>query len=167
MPTPVVELIALEIVRRLEAITIENDYTFSVCSVVRPNRLGEGYSPEDKMIVLTQGDSVRNDDLSHPGNPPAIAYDVKFEIECIVRTSDFDPDEYNPEQSERGSQIIKALRDEATDTGTWHTMDGNAVLADIGDVKQFPVSAGDHNGVTVDLNIIYRTSENDPYTVRA
>jgi len=166
MATSVIELIALEIVRRLEQITTENDYSFSVCSVVRPNRLGEGYSPEDKMIVVKQGDSIKNEDASYPGNPPAIAYDVSFEIACIVRSSDFDPDEYNPEQNERGAQIVKAITGEATDPGAWYTMEGNAVLADIGDVKQFAVSEGDHNGVTVDLSVLYRMSENDPYTVR-
>ncbi len=167
MSTSVIELIALEVVRRLEQITIDNDYTFTVCSVVRPNRLGDGYSPEDTMVVLRQGDSVRNLDASHPGNPPAIAYGVTFEIECIVRTSDFAPDEYNTEQNERGSQIVKALINEATDTGLWYTFEGNAILAEIGDVKQFIVTEGDHNGVTIDLSVLYRTSENDPYTVRA
>lgn len=167
MATSVVELIALEIVRRLEQITTDNGYTFSVCDVVRPDRLGKEFSPEDKMVIVKQGDSMRNNELSFAGNPPAIAYDVSFEIECFVRSSDFDPDEYHADQNERGSQIIKALKDEATDTGAWHNFEGNAVLADIGDVKQFNTSESDHNGVTVMLNIIYRTSENDPYTVRA
>lgn len=164
--TSIIELIALEIVRRLEQITTDNDYSFSACDVVRPDRTGKAYAPEDKLIVVKQGDSTKNEEASYPGNPPAIAYDVTFEIDCFLRSSDFDADEYNIDQNERGSQIIKALTTEATDPGAWYSLEGNAILADFGNIKQFSVSESNHNGVTVELNVLYRTSENDPYEVR-
>jgi len=167
MPTTVIESIALEIVRRLERITIDNGYSFDVAGVIRPDRLAPDWSPEDCMIVLTQGDSTRNEQSSYPGNPPAIAYDTEFEINCFVRSSDFANSEYNPDQSERGAQIIKAITAEADDVSMWYTLDGNAVIADIGDIKGYPVSAGVHNGVTVTLKVMHRQDENNPYNVRA
>lgn len=151
----------------MKEITTENAYTFDVTGVVRPDRLGEGYTPEDAMIEVTQGDSSRNDELSCPGNPPAIAYDVEFEINCFVRQSDFDVAAYNTLQNERGAQIVKAITGEATDPGAWHTMAGNAMISDIGDITEFKKSVGDHNGVSVALRVTYRVSENNQYTVRA
>ena len=167
MATTVIELIALEIVRRLEQITTENDYSFDVTGVVRPDRLGQSSTPEDKGIEVTQGDSIRNEELSHPGNPPAIAYDTDFEINCFVRSSDFDQTAFNIDQNERGGQIIKAITQEATDPGLWYTMGGNAIICEIGDVKAFTQSEGNHNGVSVMIQVTHRTSETDPYTVRA
>ena len=87
MPS-VVENIALEIKRRLEQITTGNGYSFSVCEVVRPDRLGQLIKPEDALIVLNQGDSTRNAEMDRPGNPPAVGYDVEFEINCFVRPSE-------------------------------------------------------------------------------
>lgn len=166
MPT-VIENIALEIVRRLEQITIAEGYSFDVPSVVRPDRLAD-YSPEDGMIVLKQNDSTLNQDSSHPGNPPSIAFDTEFEIECFVRASEHsDPTSYHSIQNERGGQIIKAITTEATDPGHWYTFDSNAILSSVGDVRNFGVSDGNHNGVTVVINVLHRQSENDPYQVRA
>lgn len=164
----VIENIALEIVRRLERITVLNGYSFDVVKVVRADRLAVDWSPEDTLIIVKQGDSTMNQDLSHPGNPPAIAFDTEFEIECFVRSSEHsDPVSYNSVQTERGAQIIKAITTEATDTGQWYTFGGNAVLSSIGDVRNFGVSDGNHNGVTVVINVMHRQSENNPYQVRA
>lgn len=166
MPT-VIENIALEMVRRLERITIANGYSFDVPSVVRPDRLAN-WSPEDGLLLLKQGDSTWNNDASHPGNPPAIAFDTEFEIECFVRSSEHsDVTPYHTNQNERGSQIIEAITTEATDPGHWYTFDSNAILSSIGDVRNFGVSDGNHNGVTVVINVLHRQSENNPYQVRA
>ena len=163
----VIENIALEIVRRLEQINTANGYSFDVAGVIRPDRLSD-WSPEDGMIVVKQGDSTMNSDSSHPGNPPAIAFDTEFEIECFVRSSEHsDVEPYHTDQNERGAQVIKAITTEATDPGHWYTFDSNAILSSIGDVRNFGVSDGNHNGVTVAINVLHRQSENDPYQVRA
>ena len=167
MATTVIEKIALEIVRRLEEITIDNGYSFDVVAVARPDREGKNYTPEDKLIEVTQGDSIRNPEMSLPGNPPATAYDTDFEINCFVRESDYDTNGYDAIQNERGSQIIKAITSEATDPNNWHTLEGNALIAEIGDIKAYSSSEGHHNGVSVMLSVLHRQSENDPYTVRS
>ncbi len=163
----IIENIALEIVRRLERITIANGYSFDVPSVVRPDRLAD-WSPVDGLVLLKQSDSTMNLESSYPGNPPAIAFDTEFEIECFVRSSEHsDVQPYNVDQNERGAQIIKAITTEAVDDGKWYTFAENAVLASIGSVQNFGISEGNHNGVTVVLNVMHRQSENDPYQVRA
>ncbi len=163
----VVELIAREIKRRLERIKIANGYTFNNCGVTRPDRLGVEVNPADGLIVLAQQDSVRNEDLSLPGNPPATAYTVTFEIHCFVRLSDKKLTEYQSTQSDRSSQLIKALTTEATDTGRWFTWVEKAIDTQLGDIKNFSVGDGDHNGITLTIEVTYRTDENDPYQVRA
>ena len=166
MPS-VVENIALEIKRRLEQITTGNGYSFSVCEVVRPDRLGQLIKPEDALIVLNQGDSTRNAEMDRPGNPPAVGYDVEFEINCFVRPSDRDAVAYEPIQNERGSQIIKAITLEATDPGQWYSFAGNAIIAEVGNLQPFSQSDGNHNGIIVPVRVTYRHDENDPYEVRA
>lgn len=166
MPT-VIESIALEIVRRLEQIHTDNDYSFDCCNVVRPDRQGESWTPEDGLIVVTQGDSTRNPSSDYPGNPPAIAYETEFEINCFVRDSDFAKNDIDPEQNDRGSQLVKAITTEATDPTMWYTMGGFAVIAEMGDIKSYPQSEGVNNGVTLVLKVMHRQSENNPYQVRA
>lgn len=167
MTTTVIESIATEIVRRLGEISIANGYTFDAHSVVRPDRIGYELNPIDTGIVVIQGDSVRNEELDHPGNPPAIAYDTIFEIHCFVRLSDKAENDYQEIQSDRAAQIIKAITTEATDAGRWHSMGEKAINAQLGDVKNFSISEGNHNGVTVAITVTHRQSENNPYTVRA
>jgi len=167
MPTTVIESIAKEIVRRSERITIDNGYTFDAAGVVRPDRLGVEVNPVDALVVVKQGDSVKNDELSYPGNPPAVAYDVLFEIECFVRLSDHACNDYQEIQSDRGAQIVKAITSEATDPGAWYTFEGKSINTEFGDIKNFETSEGNHNGVTVAMTVTYRHDENNPYNARS
>jgi hypothetical protein len=167
MPTTVIETIAKEIVRRSEQITIANGYTFDVAEVVRPDRVGVEVNPVEALIVVRQGDSVKNAELSCPGNPPAIAYDTQFEIECFVRLSDYACNEYQEIQSDRGAQIVKAITIEATDTGRWFSFEEKAINTELGDIKNFETSEGNHNGVTVAMTVTYRVDENNPYNARS
>lgn len=163
----VIEKIAVEIMRRLERISIDNGYVFTPYAVTRPKRQAEDLSPEDGNIQLTQKDSVRNEDMSHPGNPPAIAYDVEFEINCFVRTSDFEDSDYDTIQNDRCCQVVKAITNEAEDPNRWYTFDDNAIIADFGSFRPYPQSDGNHNGITIPLMVTYRVSENNHYQVRA
>lgn len=167
MPTTVIESIAVELVRRLGEITIDNGYTFDVGDVVRPDRIGNEVNPADGGIVVIQADSVRAPDLDYPGNPPAVAYSTIFEVHCFVRLSDRSENDYQEIQSDRGAQIIKAITSEATDPGMWYTFEDSAVIAELGDVKNFSISEGNHNGVTVAMTITHRQDENNPYNARS
>ena len=167
MTTTVIESIAVELIRRLNRITIDNAYTFDVADVVRPDRTGVEVNPADGLIVVIQADSVRNEELSLPGNPPAVAYNTIFEVHCFVRLSDRADNDYQEIQSDRGAQIIKAITNEATDTGRWFSFAEKAINTELGDIKNFSTSEGNHNGVTVAMTVTYRVDENNPYNVRS
>jgi len=167
MATTVIENIAAEIMRRLALITITNGYTFDVCEVVRPDRVGVEVNPVDALVVVKQGESTKNDELSYPGNPPAIAYDTLFEIDCFVRLSDHAGEDYQAIQSDRGAQIITAITNEATDPGQWYQFEGNAIITELGNISNFETSEGNHNGITVAMTVTHRQDENNPYNVRA
>jgi hypothetical protein len=163
----VIESIAVELMRRLAEITTDNEYTFTVDSVVRPDRIGVEVNPVDAGIVVVQADSVRTPDLDYPGNPPALAYSTIFEVHCFVRLSDKSDNDYQEIQSDRGAQIIKAITSEATDPGRWFSFEENATNTELGDVKNFSISEGNHNGVTVAMTVTYRVDENNPYNARS
>jgi hypothetical protein len=167
MPTTVIESIAVELIRRLEEITIDNDYTFDAYDVVRPDRTGVEVNPVDSLIVIKQGKSTRNTELDMPGNPPALAYETPFEIECFVRLSDKAENEYQEIQSDRGAQIIKAITTEATDAGRWFSFGEKATNTELGDIENFEVSEGNHCGVTVAMTVTHRQDENNPYNARS
>jgi hypothetical protein len=163
----VVENIALEIARRLRNITVTNGYLFNVSSVVRPDRLGQNIVPEDKLIVLSQGDSNEVEDLSYPGNPPAVAYETMFSIHCFYRDSDKNPEEFDPAVNDLAGQVVKCLRHEAGDRIRWFSMAEYAIDSRIKTITPYPESDGTHLGVTVPIAITYRHSEGNPYEVRA
>ena len=165
MAYTVIESIAREIVSRLEQIKIANGYAFNVTSVIRPNR-NATWTPEDRLILVKQGDSTKNEALSCPGNPPAMAFDTTFELCGFVRTSDFCSKEYESIENDRGAQIIKAITTEATDPSMWYTFASKAIISDIVEVRSFQESES-HNGVIVSLSVTHRQDENNPYNVRA
>lgn len=165
MAYTVIEFIAREIVRRLVQIRPSNGYALNVTSVIRPNR-NATWTPEDRLILVKQGDSIKNEALSCPGNPPAVAFDTTFELCSFVRTSDFYSVEYESIENDRGAQIIKAITTEASDPSMWYTFEGKAVIADITEVRSFEESEN-HNGVIVSLSVTHRQDENNPYNVRA
>lgn len=162
MPTAVPELIALELVSRLEDITIANGYSFDVAAVVRPSRDGSNVKYQHLSLRVDQGAPTRNRDLDFPGNPPAVAYDLEFLVKGCVRGASSDP--HATTENDLGAAIVKAIKSVGND---WYTFDGNAVIADTGDEEPFKPDQGELNGISVPVLVTYRVSENDPYTVRA
>jgi len=163
----VIERIAVEIVRRIEAITIDNGYSFNVAGVVRPDRLGREVNPKDRLIVVYQGESQYNEELSHGGNPPAIAYDTEFSIKCFSRESD----KLNAEVASSANEILaavrKALVNEASNPSVWYQMAGDAIICNWGTVTPFSPGETSHAGGTIPLTVTHRESEDNPYIARA
>ena len=166
MPTPVPELIALEIVSRLELITVANGYAFNVPQVVRPNRKGDNWERKHLSIGVLQGESERVPELDCPGNPPALCYRVVFNLECVCKDSEIDsPDAaHATNENEIAAAVVKAITD---DGATWYTMNGNAIDSEIGTHTPFSSPEGEANGVQIPISVMYRVSENDPFQVRA
>jgi hypothetical protein len=87
MATAVAELIIDKVRTRLGDIKVSGGYEVTVSEVVRPTRYG-GFRPQDLQLVVTQGTLERNADLSHPGNPPATAWDMEVIVAGLLMPSE-------------------------------------------------------------------------------
>lgn len=161
---PIVEKIAVELKRRLDLLADVSNTTYNTKAneVIRPNRL-ESYTPKDMQIVLSTESIETVPELMYPGNPPAVAKRITFNIHCNVLN-----DESINEPIDTIVHMFAADVEQVvtSDSSTWHTFDSNAVDAEF----QTPIphsAAGGFDGVTVPIAITYRTDENDPYQVRA
>jgi hypothetical protein len=159
---PVVEKIARELLRRLRLLLGNGTYNTKVKEVVRPARL-ESYTPMDRQIVLSTDSIEAVPELMYPGNPPAVAKRVTFNIHCNLLNDEkcCEPIDYLVHMFAADvEQVITA------DDSTWHTFDENAIDAEF--LSHVPHNAaGGFDGVTVPIAITYRTDENNPYNVRA
>lgn len=160
MPLTILENIAVELERRLKLMVGNTDFNTNVYEVVRPKRLGD-YTPIHKQIVLTQGEEEIDEELSCPGNPPAIARRQKFNIRCHLMTDEKATDAIDTDINAFASDVILAVTD---DYNTWHTFDGNAIDAAWG-TRELVNADGGIDGVNLPLYVTYRTNENDPYTL--
>ncbi len=159
---PVVELIAAELLARLEAMIGDTaNYAIDVCEVVRPTRFAQ-ITPRDRQIILTNGPTQTVEELSFAGSPPAVAKRQAFNIRCHVMPSERSSESVDSVLASFAADVVKAV---STPTSNWHTFDGNAINASFGDFQPF-YSDGGIDGINLPLSVIYRTSENDPYTRR-
>jgi hypothetical protein len=164
MPTAIPELIAVELVGRLALITTTNGYNFNVASVERANRDGSNLSYKHLSVQVKQEEATRVPELDCPGNPPAIAYEITFTINCISKDSQGETDAYDTVGNDMAAAVVKAI---TADTSTWYTMNGNAIYSNIGNITPLPVAENEVTGMTVPVLVTYRVAENDPYTVRS
>ena len=165
--TPIPELIADEIVDRLEAIAIDDGYAFDVAFVTRSNRLGTNFRPQAHGMLVMLGDNQRNDEMDHPGNPPAIAYDLTVMVKCFANAGVSETGSHNTRSNEMVAAAMKAITNPTVSPSTWYTLGGNAINTEFGDVEYFSATEGDHAGASLPLIVTYRISETDPFTVRA
>ena len=163
MTDPIPERIAAVIVTRLQAITTVNGYAFTVADVIRPDRQARAYTPKNNLILVEQGDSVPVPELDIPGNPPAIAEILTFQIYGINRVGDREATAKSIGDNTLEACIKKAI---VAGTTAWYHFSNLALNAAFGVTQPFASQAGDHAGIMVPLSITYRYSELDPYTVR-
>lgn len=162
MPTPIPELIAAEIVSRLEEITTANGYAFTIPFVRRVNRDGRNWTPQDNAIAVMQsGDEQRLPDMDCPGNPPANAYQQTWEIRGYVRQSESTFTAEDTQLNQMTASIRKAI---AENSGNWVTMGGNSFNAMFGSSRI--EKSAEHTVAVVELDTMYRISELDPFTAR-
>jgi len=165
MADSVAEKIATTLKTRLGLISTGSGYETTVSSVIRPTRLG-GFHPDDYQIILNQGDIVKNDELSHPGNPPAQAWNYPFEIIGILRPSETSTLAIDKFKNTFWADIVKAITTSA-DSTPWHTFGSQAINSTIGQVTDYRTDDGGEGGFQVDLLVTFRTDETNPYNVRA
>lgn len=161
MPVTVCESIALELYDRLLVLVGNTTYPIDIVEVVRPTRLGN-YTPRDMQIVLTQGESEVVEELSCPGNPPAIARRQRWNCHCHLMNDETSEESIDARINEFYGCVVQAICDPANE---WHTFGGYAIDAMIGDPEMINADGG-IDGVTVPVYATYRTDENDPYELR-
>lgn len=164
MPTAAPELIALELVGRLEEITELNGYSFDVSEVIRPTRNSENWKLKNLGIGVLQGESERVPELDCPGNPPALAYSVTFNLRCVVKDSETSTAAHATNENEMAAAVVTAITDDGV---MWYTMNSNAIDTTFGTMQPFVPPEGEMNGVTVPVIVTYRVSETNPFEVRA
>jgi hypothetical protein len=159
---PVVERIAQELLARLRSMIGRTNINTKVREVFRPSRV-ENRPPIDGQIVVTDNGSVMVPELHCPGNPPAVAKQITFNIRCQILN-----DEKSCEAIDQLVHTFAADVQNAVVNGDpmWYTFDGNAVNAMFGDEENV-VGDGGYEGVSVPIEITYRVSEHDAYEVRS
>ena len=157
----VLELIAVELERRLKTLAVGSTYDTKLSEVIRPKRL-ETFTPKHLQVILTQGPSERIDELSYPGNPPAIAYRQTFNIRCHVMPSERSCEAVDKIINQMRADIISVV---CTPQADWYQFDGQSI--DAAFESEEPILSEGIDGINLPIAIVYRTDENDPYTRRA
>jgi hypothetical protein len=121
------------------------------------------WQPKDLVVVVSQGDPTPNAELSYPGNPPVIAYDMEVIVAGVVKPSDEETTAIDTFKNRMGADIIAA----ATNATNWHQWGGLAINTTLGPIESYTEETGGRSGVMVKLLVTYRVPENDPTTVRA
>lgn len=160
MPLTILDQIENAIIDRLsDMVGNDADYEIGIVGVVNPNRVGSGYTPTDRQILVIQGDDERSPDLDIPGNPPGVARKQMFNIHCCLM-----PDEYSEEDmvNQAAADIIKCI---TTPNATWHTWGNLAIDTELGKFEYVSTDGGP-DGVSVPLAVTYRVSEYSPFVSR-
>lgn len=163
---PVLEQIAQELYARLRVLASGYSASTYVSEVIRPVAR-DGYTPRHLQIVITQQAPQRNPDLSCPGNPPAQAWDVQFDIRCHINPSERDTTPVDEYANTMAADVIKAVCDEDYHgmSDAWHTF-GNLSLNAQWQTPETIDAGGGFEGINVPLVVTYRTDEDNPYNKR-
>ncbi len=158
---PIVEQISASLLTRLRVMETGVWPMTPVSQVVRPKRNSD-YRPQNMQIVLTEDDPEPNPELNRPGNPPAIAWDLKFNIRCHITPSEKDPRPLMQQVNRFAADVIRAV---CQGSAHWHSFGGLAVNAKWAQPERIEADGG-ITGVNVPLIVTYRVAENDPYVNR-
>lgn len=174
MPTPIPELMAIEVVARLREIKTANNYDFTASQVDRVNRDGSTFEYRHLSIRVDQPGQERIPESDCSGNPPAIAWSQTFEVRCFCRNSNAteQPDvetvePYATSVNDMVAAVYKAITTPVVSPSTWYTIGGRAFDTQFGSVEYFSSDDGEYHGAMVPIVCMYRVSENNPFENRA
>jgi len=162
---PVSERIACELFDRLQLLAAQYSVYTPVSEVIRPTRMG-GYTPKHLQIVLTQNDPEVNEELGCPGNPPATAYNILFNIRCHVMPSERDTTVVDEIINTFDADVVRAVTDQTIYGAMWYTLGDLAIDATF-QTRESIDADGSFVGFNLPLLVTYRTDENNPYNGRA
>ena len=162
--TPVVEQIAQKIQYRLGLVDEAGGFNTTAAEVVRPTRLGNNFRPEDYQIIVATGERTENKELSCAGNPRSVAWNQAFVISANLLPSKHDNRPIDLLRSTFDADVTRAIT--TGQKGDWAQWDGLAVYSEIGSAAPTIESDTTIAGVQLELLVIYRVSEINPYEVR-
>ncbi len=159
MADPVVEHIAENVKAAINAVTIANGFNQDL-TATRPTRLGfaDGEGQKDLTVLVVQEDPDEDEESSTEGNPPALAWIQPFWLIAYVLDSDSSTDAIDTRKNRVRSDIEKKLAED-------RTRGGNAWDTRIRAPESFVLGPA-ASGIIVIVDVLYKTSEDDPYTVR-
>lgn len=163
MAYPVVEQIAQKLFGRLELVTVANGYDYDA-TVKRPTRFG-GWKALDKEIVMVQGEESMDEENTTVGNPVSVARWQEFQVGVVAINSEFDTDPVETIANCRAAQVMVAIATPEDAGEDWVKWDGLAIDTDWLPMTDFIDQGGSIVGQVIHINVLYRTPENDPYTV--
>lgn len=164
MSLPVVEQIARKLAARVARVTQANGCSFDAL-VVRPNRGGAPFVPLDRQVAVLQGEGEEDGANSTEGMPRLVARWLTFEVFVFVITSDKDATPSDTYANIRLAEVQRTIATPETPGEDWVKFDGLAVNAELGDPTDIPTEDGRFAGPLLPVRVLYRTPENDPFTV--
>lgn len=154
---PIVEQIAANLKTAIDAITVTNGFQQDL-KAVRPTRLGfaDDEVPENGTVLITQDDPEPLDELSAPGNPALKAWRQPFVLIAFVIESDGATTPIETRINRVGADIQKkALEDPGR---------GNLAIDTHVQAPNIMNEGPRFTGIIVNVEVDYRTPEDDPYT---
>jgi len=146
---------------RIESVVVGDDFDVAVNRVVLPTQYDIS-SLEHADVVVASQDPKRNAELSCPGNPAAIAYDLSVMVAIVIAPSTGDERSFDEIATALGTACQKAVATQ----DSWHEFDGNAINATIGPLISVKPGAEQQHGIGFELVVTYRVSENNQNELR-
>ncbi len=159
---PVLERITQVLLSRLELLLTGIKPSTPIQEVLRLPRHAD-FTPQHLQLILTVDTVEEDEDLSHPGNPPAIAFVVTYNIHCHLLPSEHDSTPIDEYIAVAAADVAESITDPGVD---WFNFGGLSIDAQINAYERFDVT-GEMDGFTLPVEVTYRVSENSHYEVRA
>ncbi len=159
MAEPIIEQIAVNVVAAINQITGANGFNQTL-KATRPIRLGfeDGEGQKDLTVLVVQRDPEEDPESSTEGNPAAKAWMQPFLCIAYVIDSDSSTTPIDTRKNRIRSDIEKKLREDPE-------RGGNAWDTQIRAPESFNLGPS-ATGISVVVEVFYKTSEDNPDVVR-
>lgn len=150
---PITELITLDVIAALKSIRVSNGYSFD--AIVEREEPKRGNTIQPSSVIVREGEE---DPLDSPGTG-IHEWNKPLYIECYAVETDDSTTAAKQRANGMNADVIKALR-----ANNGWTRNGLAVDTLVRSPRQILPENGGYYGVSVQIDVHYRTNENDPYT---
>jgi len=161
MTLPVIDRIASEIQKRLNPVSPDRINSFGQVTIVRSGRV----VPDGASAVIQQQPTRPLPELDYPGNPPGVAFECTFNINCFIENKTNET-EFASQCNQVYADVVRLVTNPTVNPGQWHNFGGLAINSSFGQARDLVNEIGVHGGVIVPLIVQFRVSENDHTQVR-